>query len=399
MRHSLKCATAFVMAVLMMLGACLPVYGASSKEKIEKVKLKVDCKEKPEAGKAIGTVTVSVSDTKVGIEEPARYYDTEEDVWVFGEIPIVRVELSVKDFNKYRFTSSTQVTVTGFHSELKSKKVTDGGKGLLVDIKLSKVSGPLEAVEDCYWDGRTAKWSGIDYAYKYEVRLYRGNSLITTITTKSCCYNFQSNMTKSGDYTFKVRGISDTDGKKGEWSDKSDEYYVSPEDVDKLDIPGSPDGQAGWIQDSTGWVYRQKNGGCTRNSWLYVDENWFYLAEDCYMKTDWIFVDNNWFYLNPISDGTRGAMKTGWQCIDGTYYYLNPVSDGTRGAMKTSWQYINGAYYYLNPISDGTRGAMKTGYQYIDGAWFYLDPGSGALWTNRQAPDGRWADENGRLSG
>ena len=88
------------------------------------------------------------------------------------------------------------------------------------------------------------------------------------------------------------------------------------------------------------------------------------------MMTGWIYVDNNWFYLNPVSDGTRGAMKTGWQAIDGAWYYLNPVSDGTRGARKTS-------------------------YQMIDGKWYFFDTATGAMWVNRQAPNGKWIDANG----
>ncbi len=65
--------------------------------------------------------------------------------------------------------------------------------------------------------------------------------------------------------------------------------------------------------------------------------------------------------------------------------------------MKTGWVYVNGCWYYLNPVSDGTRGAMKTGYQLINASWYYLDPGSGALWADRYVPDGRWAGPNGMI--
>ena len=88
------------------------------------------------------------------------------------------------------------------------------------------------------------------------------------------------------------------------------------------------------------------------------------------MLTGWIYVDNNWFYLNPISDGTKGAMKTGLQSI-------------------------NGAVYYLNPVSDGTKGAMKTGYQVINGQTYYFDTSNGAMWVNRTAPNGKWISSNG----
>ena len=90
-------------------------------------------------------------------------------------------------------------------------------------------------------------------------------------------------------------------------------------------------------------------------------------------------------------------MKTGWIYVDNNWFYLNPVSDGTRGAMKTGWQDIGDARYYLNPISDGTRGAMKTGYQRIDGRSYYFDANDGRLWLNRNTPNGQYADGNGMI--
>ena len=65
--------------------------------------------------------------------------------------------------------------------------------------------------------------------------------------------------------------------------------------------------------------------------------------------------------------------------------------------MKVGWQYLNSNWYYLNPVSDGTRGAMKTGYQKVGGVWYYLDPGSGVLWVNRTVPNGSVADSSGVL--
>ena len=83
--------------------------------------------------------------------------------------------------------------------------------------------------------------------------------------------------------------------------------------------------------------------------------------------------------------------------MDGRWYYLNPVSDGTRGAVKTGWVWIDNQLYYMDPSEGQPGGAMKTGYHRIDGGLYYLDPGSGILWRGRNIPDGRWADENGRI--
>ena len=48
----------------------------------------------------------------------------------------------------------------------------------------------------------------------------------------------------------------------------------------------------------------------------------------------WVQEENgSWYYLNPVSDGTQGAMKTGWftDPQDGHLYYLDPKT----GAMVT----------------------------------------------------------------
>ncbi len=418
--------------------AALPVYGADKREKISSVKLTVSYEEKPEVGKTIGTVTVHVSNDKLEISEPAQYYDTDDDVWIRGEIPVIRVELAVKEEAQYRFLSSTKVSTTGGRSEVKSKKILNSGNRLQVDLKLPKVTGPLEETDDYYWDGRRARWSEVEGADKYEVKLYRGSSQVTTVTTTGTSYYFYPHMNRGGEYTFRVRALNSLDGAKGSWTDKSEEFYLSSGDAyqgtasapdNENSGPGShpTDGQGnsqptGWIQHQSRWSYRRSDGNLVRDSWLFADNNWFYLGNDNIMRTGWIFVDNNWFYLNPVSDGTRGAMKTGWVFADNNWFFLNPVSDGTRGAMKTGWIFADNNWFYLNPVSDGTRGAMKTGwvfadnnwyyldpvsggpkgvmktgYQYINGKWYYLDDKTGMLWTNRQIPDGRWANQDGAL--
>lgn len=127
-----------------------------------------------------------------------------------------------------------------------------------MEIRLAKVSGDLEAVEDYYWDGRDARWSDVEDADKYEVKLYRGNTSVVTVTTGNNSYDFYPHMNKSGEYSFKVRAISSSDGVKSPWSDKSDEHYISAEDARPV--------SAGWNQDSTGWLYYAADGQPVREA-------------------------------------------------------------------------------------------------------------------------------------
>lgn len=99
---------------------------------------------------------------------------------------------------------------------------------------------------------------------------------------------------------------------------------------------GSNSGE--WILDDIGWWIRLKDGTYPVNTWMYLEYNgiykWYHFDNTGYMNTGWFTdADGRRYYLNPISDGTRGAMLTGWQFIDGYWYYFNPVSDGTQGAL------------------------------------------------------------------
>lgn len=124
-----------------------------------------------------------------------------------------------------------------------------------------------------------------------------------------------------------------------------------------------------WIQDQYGWWFEKVGGSYPVSDWLMTtDGNWFRFDEKGYMMTGW-FIDQagNRFYLNPISDGTKGAMKTGVLMIDGKVYYFNPVSDGTKGAMKVGWQMIDGSWYYFSMALDETYGMMLTNATTPDG--------------------------------
>lgn len=117
-----------------------------------------------------------------------------------------------------------------------------------------------------------------------------------------------------------------------------------------------------WSQDENGWHFTRLIGTQPVLEWLMTtDGNWYRFDEKGYMMTGWFTdVDGNRYYLNPVSDGTKGAMKIGWQAIDGKMYYFNPVSDGTKGAMRTGWQMIDGSWYYFSAAQDETFGMMLT---------------------------------------
>ena len=97
-------------------------------------------------------------------------------------------------------------------------------------------------------------------------------------------------------------------------------------------------GEAGtWVQDETGWWFKKLNGSYPVSTWLMTGNEWYRFDDKGYMMTGW-YTDENGkkYYLNPVSDGSRGAMKTGWQIIDEKWYYFSTVSDGFKGSLQVN---------------------------------------------------------------
>ena len=368
MRKSVKGIAALSAAALLALGMSVTAF---AKDDIEDVSGRLEIRfdgEEPEAGDNMDIPGYTVTNWPTGVinQVSDEYFDDEEDEFTRGTKPVICLEFEAEsgyDFDKY---SKSSVKVSGMHTKLKKIKKDDDDTTLIVYIEMREISGDLEEPDEVEWSDKTATWSQVDDANKYEVKLYRNDGLVQTVSTTNDYYDFYSYMTKTGDYYFKVRAICTSDDEKSEWVE-SDNIDIDSSEVYTI----SGGSGAGWIQDANGWWYRNADGSSVVNAWLFVDNNWFHFNRNGYMQTDWQFIDNRWFYLNPVSDGTRGAMKTGWQ-------------------------QINGVWYYLNPVSDGTRGAMMTGYQTIDGKTYYFDD-SGAMWANRTAPNGRYLDASGAM--
>ncbi len=94
----------------------------------------------------------------------------------------------------------------------------------------------------------------------------------------------------------------------------------------------------GWIQNETGWWYRNADGTWPANTWAQLDYNgrtdWYHFDANGYMQTGWFTdTDGRVYYLNPVSDGWKGSMFVGSHVIDGKTYYFNETSDGHKGAL------------------------------------------------------------------
>ena len=143
-----------------------------------------------------------------------------------------------------------------------------------------------------------------------------------------------------------------------------------------------------WAKDTlnyrTYWFYSDENGKRMKNSWVFYNNQWYYLLEEGQMATGWAFVHNKWYYFNE-----NGDMATGWKFVNDKWYYLNENGD-----MATGWKFVNGKWYFLNENGD-----MATGWIFVNGKWYYLNE-NGDMATGWIFVNGKWyyLNENGDMA-
>lgn len=218
------------------------------------------------------------------------------------------------------------------YNKLQSTYVEPGDTSYSTYYTYSSTSAYYSYPDDPYWNGTTAKWSVEGTASKYQVRVYRDGSKVTTKNAAYKNINLSSVITKSGYYYFEVRSYNSVSG----WSDwvASDEKYFnasssssssSTTTTTTTSSSGGPGGtvsnsssssaSAQWLRATDGsnkWWYKHADGSCTKNNWEQINNKWYYFDASGWMKTGWLNVGGATYYL-----GADGAMVTGLNYIDG----------------------------------------------------------------------------------
>ena len=131
----------------------------------------------------------------------------------------------------------------------------------------------------------------------------------------------------------------------------------------------------GWRQNDTGWWYEYDDGSCVVNAWKFINNQWYFFDQNGYMSRGWVMDNGTWYFCD-----ANGAMQSGWVRVDGVNYYLNPVSDGTKGAMKVGEVTINGqVYHFAESGACQDSVATPTAQFYANGQWVVTStPGGGS---------------------
>lgn len=302
---------------------CGPVM-ASSRTEIDSVSL--DIESSIEAGDSYGRVDAAC-DTSGCYVDDTEITNRPKNGWDDNDKPKIKVTLEAED--DYYFSSGLSkddVDLSGADGRVTS--VTRKSSTLMVYITLDSIDGDSSDydldVYDLEWDESDgwASWQDSQDARKYEVRLYRdGSSVTSVLTTSDTSYDFSGDITKRGDYTFKVRAVYNS-SEKGSW-EESDSWYVSSNEAEDISKGKRQSGSSGqnysgaWLQDGIGWWYCNADKSYTKNNWQYINDRWYFFNTAGYMVTGWVPWNGKWYYC-----GTDGAMLYSTTTPDG--YYVGP---------------------------------------------------------------------------
>lgn len=138
---------------------------------------------------------------------------------------------------------------------------------------------------------------------------------------------------------------------------------------------------SGWVEDSTGWWYRDEDGNYPKSKWEKINGSWFYFNDNGYaLRNQWFKdEDESWYWFK---DGCH--MATGWEKVGDYWYYF-----GNDGRMKTGWIQYFDKWYYCE-VSSGKMVSQEV--RQVDGKWYYFNAKGEML--NRAAV---YVDESGAM--
>lgn len=148
----------------------------------------------------------------------------------------------------------------------------------------------------------------------YNVKLYRDDVLIASVSTTAIFYDFSSYINNAGIYSFQVQPIGYYRTQAGPWVPGEDSYTMTEEEACFSDA-------GTWTKAAGGRRFVYKNGAYPTSSWRYIKDNWYYFDSDgymvskCYVKSPgeglycWIDADGTWDAKKDTAEPNRSKYK------------------------------------------------------------------------------------------
>ena len=285
--------------------------------------------------KVMGNIDV---DTQIGMENldfttsAGTYHVENFEVqnqgfkWTMNDVPEYKVTLTAEDEYEFNVKKASDLNIVG--ASYVSSITENSRTNLVVTVKLPSLKNQVSAITEAkIEDDGSLSWSVSKGAGSYEVRFYRGQSLLGgMLKSNTNTLNVREYMQKAGSYYFLVRPINaiNTDV-AGDWFESnrisldSEQAELNKTWYDKVNT-GS------WGQTSTGdWYYILSNNTLARSEWKKIKGEWYYFEDNAYMAKGWLENSGKWYYLDPENGkmwkntttpdgytlGIDGSMATG----------------------------------------------------------------------------------------
>lgn len=285
--------------------------------------------------KVMGNIDV---DTQIGMENldfttsAGTYHVENFEVqnqgfkWTMNDVPEYKVTLTAEDEYEFNVKKASDLNIVG--ASYVSSITENSRTNLVVTVKLPSLKNQVSAITEAkIEDDGSLSWSVSKGAGSYEVKFYRGQSLLGGILKSNTnTLNVREYMQKAGSYYFLVRPINaiNTDV-AGDWFESnrisldSEQAELNKTWYDKVNT-GS------WGQTSTGdWYYILSNNTLARSEWKKIKGEWYYFEDNAYMAKGWLENSGKWYYLDPENGkmwkntttpdgytlGIDGSMATG----------------------------------------------------------------------------------------
>ena len=289
--------------------------------------------------KVMGNIDV---DTQIGMENldfttsAGTYHVENFEVqnqgfkWTMNDVPEYKVTLTAEDEYEFNVKKASDLNIVG--ASYVSSITENSRTNLVVTVKLPSLKNQVSAITEAkIEDDGSLSWSVSKGAGSYEVKFYRGQSLLGGILKSNTnTLNVREYMQKAGSYYFLVRPINaiNTDV-AGDWFESnrisldSEQAELNKTWYDKVNT-GS------WGQTSTGdWYYILSNNTLARSEWKKIKGEWYYFEDNAYMAKGWLENSGKWYYLDP-EDGKMWKNTTtpdGYTLgIDGSMATGNAIS-------------------------------------------------------------------------
>ena len=289
--------------------------------------------------KVMGNIDV---DTQIGMENldfttsAGTYHVENFEVqnqgfkWTMNDVPEYKVTLTAEDEYEFNVKKASDLNIVG--ASYVSSITENSRTNLVVTVKLPSLKNQVSDITEAKMeDDGSLSWSVSKGAGSYEVKFYRGQSLLGGILKSNTnTLNVREYMQKAGSYYFLVRPINaiNTDV-AGDWFESnrisldSEQAELNKTWYDKVNT-GS------WGQTSTGdWYYILSNNTLARSEWKKIKGEWYYFEDNAYMAKGWLENSGKWYYLDP-EDGKMWKNTTtpdGYTLgIDGSMATGNAIS-------------------------------------------------------------------------